>query len=84
VVASYAHAIRRYVDLGFGIALIGGLPGQPLPANVHLRPMSRHFGRLGICLVWRRGTVPAPATRAFADTIKTMLNQPARHRQRRR
>jgi DNA-binding transcriptional LysR family regulator len=78
VEASYAHAIRRYVELGFGIALVGGLPGQRLPPNLHVRCMSRHFGRLGICLVWRRGAVPAPATRAFAETIQTMLRRPAR------
>jgi len=78
VEASYAHAIRRYVELGFGIALVGGLHGQPLPTNLHVRRMSHYFGRLGICLVWRRGAVPAPATRAFAETIKTMLSRSAR------
>jgi DNA-binding transcriptional LysR family regulator len=78
VEATYAHAIRRYVELGFGIALIGGLPGQSLPTNLHVRPMSRYFGTLGIHRVWRRGAVPAPATRAFAETIKTMLGRQGR------
>jgi DNA-binding transcriptional LysR family regulator len=80
VEATYAHAIRRYVELGFGIALIGGLPGQSLLTNLHARPMSRYFGRLEIYRVWRRGAVPAPATQAFAETIKTMLGHPGRHR----
>jgi hypothetical protein len=37
------------------------------------RPMSDHFGRVGINLVWRKGASPQGAVRTFANTIQTVL-----------
>jgi DNA-binding transcriptional LysR family regulator len=80
VEASYAHAIRRYVELGFGIALIGGLPTQRPHPRLHERLMSRYFGRLPIYLVWRRGVWRSEAAAAFAETVKALLARPRKAR----
>jgi hypothetical protein len=67
--------IRRYVEMGFGIGLIVGLPSRPPPSNLHERSMSRHFGRLTINLVWRKGALRQGPARAFAHTIAAMLKR---------
>jgi DNA-binding transcriptional LysR family regulator len=67
--------IRRYVQLGFGIGLIGGiltpafrrgLAAQGLAA----RPMTRYFGRLTVHAVRRADAPPDPAADEFLRTVK--------------
>lgn len=73
--AVYTPVIRRYVEMGFGIGLIVGLPSRPPSPNLHERSMSRHFGRLSINLVWRKGALQQGSVSAFAHTIATMLKR---------
>ena len=74
VEAFYTAVIRRYVELGFGIGLIVGLPGNPPDPALHQRSMSRHFGRVNVNLVRRKGDDRAGAVSAFAQTIRRSLN----------
>jgi DNA-binding transcriptional LysR family regulator len=83
VEAFFAATIRRYVELGFGIGLIGGLPGQQPNPNLHERVMSRYFGRSTIYLGRRKGAPESEAARAFVQTVKDLLN-PGVHRRPRR
>jgi len=62
--------IRHYVAMGFGVGLVLGIPGVNRTPRLHERSMSRHFGRAGISLVWRRGAHLADAARAFIDLVK--------------
>jgi molybdate transport repressor ModE-like protein len=71
--ASFPHVVRRYVELGFGIGLVTGLPTRPVAAHLHERSMSRYFGRLTIHLVWRKGDLKQGNVQAFADVVRTML-----------
>jgi DNA-binding transcriptional LysR family regulator len=68
-----AAAIYRYVEMGFGIGLTGRPPGRPVPADVHVRDMSRHFGRQIVYLVRRRHAPLSEAALAFARTVKALL-----------
>lgn len=77
VEASFAAAVRRYVERGFGIGLIARLPSQPPAPQLHERSMSHEFGRVGMHLVWKKGVVHTPAARAFADLIKQLDGRPA-------
>ena len=83
VEAFFAATIRRYVELGFGIGLIGGLPGQQPNPNLHERVMSRYFGRSTIYLGRRKGAPESAAARAFVQTVKDLLNPGERRRPRR-
>jgi DNA-binding transcriptional LysR family regulator len=73
VEAFYAAAIRKYVELGFGIGLIGTLPNRRQSPKLHERSMSRYFGRPVIYLVRRKGIPETAACRAFAETVKASL-----------
>lgn len=75
VEAIYAAVVRRYVEMGFGIGLIEGLPSRPSSPNLHERSMSRHFGRSTINLVWRKGALRQGVGGAFAHTLTTMLKR---------
>jgi molybdate transport repressor ModE-like protein len=69
-----AATIRRYVELGFGIGLLHR-PSVLAPyPNVHQRVMSRYFGHGTAHLVWCKGALQSPATRAFAATVKEQLS----------
>jgi DNA-binding transcriptional LysR family regulator len=72
VQATLAAAIYRFVELGFGIGLTGQRPGRPAPASVHVRDMSRHFGRQIVYLIRRRHAPLSEAALTFAETIKTL------------
>jgi hypothetical protein len=61
------------VEQGFGIGLIGGLPGQQPHPDLHERVMSRYFGRSTIFLGCRKGAPQSAAARAFVQTLKTLL-----------
>ncbi len=82
VQASFAATVCRYVELGFGIALIGGLPGRRTHPKLHERVMSDYFGRATIYLVRRKGAPQTQAALTFADTVDRLLNKarPARGR----
>ena len=76
VEASYAETIRRYVEAGFGIGLIGRVPSHPPHSRLHERSMSRYFGRTTVYLVRRRGVLEASHVREFAATVAEVLNRP--------
>ncbi|OAI46377.1 hypothetical protein AYO44_02100 [Planctomycetaceae bacterium SCGC AG-212-F19] len=75
VEAIYTAVIRRYVELGFGIGIVPGLPGRPPTPGLHERSMGRYFGRVTINLISRRGAVADVWLRAFAGIVKEMLAQ---------
>lgn len=75
VEAFYSAVIRRYVELGFGIGLVVGLPSRTPSPGLHERPMSRHFGRVALHLVWKKGALQEERGRAFAQTIRASLNR---------
>jgi DNA-binding transcriptional LysR family regulator len=73
VEAIYTAVIRRYVELGFGIGIVPGLPGRSPSPTLHERSLSRYFGRVAINLIWRRGAVQHNWIRAFAEVVKKRL-----------
>lgn len=75
VEAYYTAVIRRYVELGFGIGLIVGLPGHVSSPALHERSMSRYFGRVNVNFVWRNGDLPHGPARAFAQMIRSSLRR---------
>jgi len=73
--AATTHAVRHFVQLGLGIGLVlGRLPQGGNPA-LHERNLSRHFGRAGINLVWRKGALPTATACDFADTVRAFLGE---------
>jgi DNA-binding transcriptional LysR family regulator len=78
VEAFYSAVIRHYVQQGFGIGLVVGLPGQRPASHLHERCMSQHFGRVPLYLAWRKGALPEERGRAFADTIRKSLRRRGR------
>jgi molybdate transport repressor ModE-like protein len=75
VEAFYTSAIRRYVELGFGIGLIVGLPGHLPATTLHERSLSRFFGRIPVSLVQRKGALPHGPAHSFAQTVQTVLQR---------
>lgn len=84
VEASFAAAIRRYVELGFGIGLIARLSSQAPAPRLHERSMSHEFGRLKMHLVWKKGVLHSGAARAFAELVKELDRKKSAERTRRR
>jgi DNA-binding transcriptional LysR family regulator len=84
VEASFAAAVRRYVELGFGIGLIARLPFEEPAPRLHERSMSHEFGRVKMHLVWRKGVLHSPPARGFADLVKGLDGRKAPGRGRRR
>jgi len=72
VEANYTSVLRRCVELGFGIALVPGVPGRVIKSPLHERSMRRHFGCVPVHLVWREGTFN-DTLQAFAATVKARL-----------
>lgn len=70
----YTASIRRYVGLGFGIGLVVGLPRQPPSQGLHEQSLSRHFGRVNVNLIWRKGEVQHGPIRSFLQILRTTLN----------
>jgi DNA-binding transcriptional LysR family regulator len=68
--ATLAAAIYRFVEMGFGIGLTGRRPGTPAPPKVHVRDMSRYFGRQIVYLIRRRHAPLSETALAFAQTVK--------------
>ena len=73
VEACYTATIRRFVEMGFGIGLVVGLPGRPPRSNLHERCMSRELGCIPMNLVRRRGTPRQGAAQAFTETIRDQM-----------
>jgi DNA-binding transcriptional LysR family regulator len=53
--AGFASSVRRFVKMGYGIALIPMPPSVPPDPDLHERPMRRHFEDITVGLVRRRG-----------------------------
>jgi DNA-binding transcriptional LysR family regulator len=79
VEAYYSAVIRRYVEMGFGIGLVLGLPGHKVSSNLHERSLSPHLGRVTINLVSRAGTLDYEPARGFAAALRS-LARPKRKR----
>ncbi len=75
VEASYAAVVRRYVELGFGIGLVLGLPSCTPSPGLHERSLSRDLGRVTVYQVSRRGAGPPDSAQAQARTIKHLLGR---------
>lgn len=71
--AHYSAVFRRYVELGFGIALVPGLADRPTSPTLHERPMSRFFGKSLMNLVWRKGALSQRPLAEFVSTIRSVL-----------
>jgi DNA-binding transcriptional LysR family regulator len=69
-----ASAVRRYVEMGFGIGLVTGKAGHTTNPLLHERNVSHIFGRFPIYILWRNGIPLSKAARQFADTVKAQLN----------
>jgi len=70
--AASSVAVRHFVQLGLGVGMVLGRLSQRRAA-LHEHNLSRHFGRAGINLVWRKGVVPTATAREFADTVRALL-----------
>ena len=81
VEAYYSAVIRRYVEMGFGIGIVLGLPGHKVSTNLHERSLSPHLGRVTINLVSRAGTLDFEPARSFARTIQSLVRARRRVRQ---
>jgi DNA-binding transcriptional LysR family regulator len=79
VEAYYSAVIRRYVEMGFGIGLVLGLPGHGVSSNLHERSLSQHLGRVTINLVSRAGTLEYEPARSFARILRSLV-RPRRNR----
>ncbi|MBL8795720.1 MAG: LysR family transcriptional regulator [Planctomycetia bacterium] len=73
VEAVTSAVIRQYVALGLGVGLVLGRPARIPDPGIVERSMSQHFGQAGISLIWRKGALPSPPARAFADSIQQIL-----------
>jgi hypothetical protein len=61
--------------MGFGIGLIVGRICQGRFPHLHEHSMSQNFGPVEVSLIWREGAMQQPHTRAFADTIQSVLKR---------
>jgi DNA-binding transcriptional LysR family regulator len=73
VEAYYSAVIRRYVEMGFGIGLVLGLPGHEISSSLHERSLSPQLGHVTINLVSRAGTLDYEPARGFADTLRSSV-----------
>jgi molybdate transport repressor ModE-like protein len=73
VEAYYSAVIRRYVEMGFGIGLVLGLPGHGVSSNLHERSLSQHLGRVSINMVSRAGTLEYEPVRSFARIVRSQV-----------
>lgn len=73
--AASTVAVRHFVSQGLGTGLVLGRMTQGRAPTLHEHDLSRHFGRAGINLVWRKGVVPTATAREFADAIQHQLGE---------
>ena len=71
--AFFTASMRRYVELGFGIALIAVPQARRPSRTLHERDMSRYFGRATVYKVQRKDAAPTPAAVAFTAIVKQRL-----------
>jgi DNA-binding transcriptional LysR family regulator len=75
VEAFYAAVTRRYVELGYGIGLVLGLPDRPQTTNgLHERSMAKLVAPETIHLVRRKTELPNEPLRALMRTIASVLS----------
>jgi DNA-binding transcriptional LysR family regulator len=73
VEAAYTAAVRGFVERGFGVGFVYGLPGRS--SNLHERTISHLVGRIRIDLIWRKGAIQQKLARAFADCVLASMNR---------
>lgn len=73
VEATYTAAVRRFVEQGFGIGFIYGLPGRNTSSKLLERSLSHLVGRVRINFVWRKGAIQQKLARAFADSVRESM-----------
>jgi DNA-binding transcriptional LysR family regulator len=73
VQAYFTSAVRHFVALGFGIGLAPVSRFSPTQPELHERPMSRHFGRILVYLVRRRGAFTPPVGEEFIRLVHQEL-----------
>jgi DNA-binding transcriptional LysR family regulator len=73
VEATYTAAVRGFVEQGFGIGFVFGIPGRGKSTTLHERSLYPLVGRIRIDLVWRRGAIQQRLARAFADCVKSSM-----------
>jgi DNA-binding transcriptional LysR family regulator len=71
--AFFTASMRRYVELGFGLALIAVPQSRPPSRTLHERDMSRYFGRATVYQVRRKDAAPTPAAIAFTSIVQERL-----------
>jgi DNA-binding transcriptional LysR family regulator len=74
----YAAAIKRYVEMGYGLGLTLRVPSHPSDPRFHERSMTRDFDLTTVYAAWRRGALQSPEQRDFVEEVKTVLGQPPR------
>ena len=75
VEANYAAVTRKYVELGYGIGLVLGLPDRPSTAGgLHERSIAKLVAPETIYLVRRKTELPNEPLRAFMTTIAGVLD----------
>ena len=58
---------------GIGIGLVVGLPGlTDLLPNLHMRSMSKYFGRITVYLVWRKEVLTPEPIQSFAQGVRSL------------
>jgi DNA-binding transcriptional LysR family regulator len=72
----YGAAIKRYVEMGYGLGLTLRVPSHPSDPRFHERSLRRDFDLITVYAVWRRGALQSPEQRDFVDQVKTVLGQP--------
>jgi DNA-binding transcriptional LysR family regulator len=71
--AFFTASMRRYVELGFGIALIAVPQARRSSRTLHERDMSRYFGRATVYKVQRKDAALTPAAVAFTRIVGQRL-----------
>ncbi len=75
ITATREPLIRRYVSLGFGVALLAPGAGSPTPSKsgatpLHFRDVSSLFGHEDVVLLQRRGRFELPHVKAFREMVQ--------------
>jgi DNA-binding transcriptional LysR family regulator len=74
--AFFIASMKCYVKLGFGIGLTVGRCGAVPDPDLHVRVMSRYFGRPVVYQLTRKGAPPLQTAVAFTNIVKAQLHRP--------
>jgi DNA-binding transcriptional LysR family regulator len=74
--AFFIASMKCYVKLGFGIGLTVGFVDRLPDPDLHVRAMSRYFGRPVVYQLTRKGTPPLQTAVAFTNIVKSRLHRP--------